>query len=228
MKAIYFLFVVAAIALQVTKQDKCHLREMDLCATTGLLVIREHPVPQTEEQIDTQCNGIKETKECVQNFTEKCITKLHRELLSFIGEGPQSTVKEYCTAGSDLRKSVLTHSACLADAWKEQSTCTSDAQAAIETVETASRKDQLDIMCCTYLRFRKCSADLVHRKCGNDVVDFMDKLSGVLVSNLPNLICNSCKNNESKCNGLLPAPGTPPKGNSSNSIFSQLLSMYSS
>nr|AOF40220.1 venom peptide HtC16x [Hadogenes troglodytes] len=226
MKSVYFVLVVVAVAVQLSSQDSCHMRELDLCVATTVIALRDSPVPKDEKQIDEQCNLGKETTECVKNYTDKCTTQLQRELVGFATQSGQETFNKYCTPGSDLRKAVLERSECLSQAWEEQRSCMTDAQAAIEYVYEAPIEKRLDVLCCAYTRYRNCGIEIARKKCGDDVENFINEMTGLVVGNLPSLVCNDCGKENDRCNGLLPPPGTPPNGKNSDSPISQLLSAY--
>uniref|UniRef100_A0A1W7R944 Venom protein n=1 Tax=Hadrurus spadix TaxID=141984 RepID=A0A1W7R944_9SCOR len=226
MKTTFLLVIAAAFAVQISKQDSCHLREIDLCVGVAVVALSNSPVPNNQEQIDEQCKVGRETVDCFKNFTNKCTTQLQRELIGFATQSGQATFDDYCTPGSKLSKDVLAKHECLSKTWEEQRSCMTDAQAAVEAVYDAPVDKRLDVLCCAYRRYRQCGLEIARKNCGDDVEDFINQITGLVVGNLPNLICNDCGKEDSKCSGLLPPPGTKPKGRDSDSPIAQLLGIY--
>ncbi|XP_067131681.1 uncharacterized protein [Centruroides vittatus] len=224
MKVLSILLIVAFV--QLSKQESCHWREMDLCAATGLLALQNNPVPQNEAEIDTQCTYLKETVDCANNYTNKCATPLYKQLISFATAESQENLKGFCTPGNELRKTLLKHSSCLAEVWSEQAACTTDARAAIEKIPTVEAKDRINLACCTYRRFRLCGTSYIENKCGAEARDFVLTFISFFASNLPDIICQNFTPEDATCKPLLPPVGTQPKGNN-DSPLNQIVNMFS-
>nr|ALX72371.1 venom protein VP6 [Odontobuthus doriae] len=226
MKTTYFILLVVASTVQLSKQDNCHWRELELCAATGLLALQNNPIPQSEAEIDNQCTYIKESIACGDNYTDKCATPLYKQLISFGSAESRENMESFCTPGNELRKTLLKHAECLADAWNEQQACTTDARAAIEKISSVANKDKINLACCTYRRFRLCGTDLIGKKCGAEAKDFVLKFISFFVSNLPDIVCQNFSPEEPPCKALLPPIGTPPSGDK-DSPLNQIINMFS-
>nr|ACD11986.1 hypothetical protein [Isometrus maculatus] len=222
----FLLVFVVALTVQLSVQDSCHWRELELCGATGLLALQNNPIPQSEDEIDTQCTYIRETVGCANNYTNKCATPLYRELISFATSESRENMENFCTKGTEMRKTLLKHSSCLAEVWNEQQACTNDARAAIEKVNSSPANDRLNLACCTYRRFRLCGTNLIEKKCGAEARDFVMKFISFFVSNLPDVVCQNFTPDDKICKPLLPPIGTVPKGDS-KSPLNQLINMFS-
>lgn len=206
----------------------CHLRELDLCAAT-LLVFTQNPsggIGTNDAELNKQCGYLKEADSCLRNFTRKCTTPLQRELISFVTEGGNRLLTEYCTSGTQLRQSYLKHAPCLQQATKGQKTCVKDLQSALEIVTSVEWDRRIPAGCCAYRRFQGCTENLVETKCGKEAVEFINILLRMAASRLPDIICQGYGPQTTECTSLLPAPGTLPKGARSNSVLSRLFSAY--
>lgn len=221
-------------------QNSCHLRELDLCATS-LLVFAQSPggLATSDQEIQKQCTHLRDASQCFKNYTRRCMTPMQREVLNLASNSTLQLVDDYCSKGSNFRQHYLKHSACLNQVYKKQEykTCTRDLQASLELLAVganqASQKHgetngkRLNLACCAYRRFESCLAGQMERRCGKETVQFVASTVRRATSRLPDNFCRHLKADGQECRALLPKPGTAPKGSKSNSIVSRLLAAYS-
>jgi len=225
-RATLTLIFVAFCAAQVRGQN-CHLREMDLCAAS-LLVLTQSPqggAGTTEKDLDRQCSFIKETETCIRNFTKNCMTEDQQQLANFLFDGTTKLQKDYCTTGSALRKGYLKHSGCLNAVQKEQKPCIKDLQVAFEEVTSAKWDMRMGLACCAYRRVRACTEKIMQEKCEEGAIDFFTDLGQAMLGRLPELMCDEFTAESATCKQLPPV-GSAPKGGRSTSILNRLLSAY--
>jgi len=220
MKYLVILVVVACTASWVAGQS-CHLRELDLCAATG---IGNNKISTTESDVDKQCAVMAETRECFGNFTKKCTTPIQREIVGFITEGANDVSKRFCTRGDKLRTEYLKHAPCLVKTQPEGKKCLKDVQTGLEKIEESKFQDRISTACCVYARYNACSTKAIEGTCGKAAVEYGNVLVKLATSNLLDVVCNGYERNP-VCNTLLPPPGTRPRGNS-KSVVSRLFNAY--
>lgn len=218
---------------QVTQAQStsCHLRELDLCATS-LLVLGQSPggLATNEQEINKQCVHLRDADTCLRNYTRRCMTPLHRELVSLATNSSMGMLNEYCTRGSQLRSNYLKHSKCLNEVYrKDQRACTRNLQAALElltgSAELAGKRAQLG--CCTYRAFEQCLSTAIEKRCGKETLLFSGDIARRLGSRLPEALCRQYRPDSHECRALLPSANATPMRAKSSSIISRLLSTYS-
>ncbi|XP_013774861.1 uncharacterized protein LOC106459752 [Limulus polyphemus] len=225
-KILYILGLLLVLATHEAYALDCHMRELDLCAATLLLFNQGESVAQSESELDTQCQYIRDAELCLRNYTNNCMTPIQKELIKFVGEGSETLLSEYCTAGTEIRSRYLQNAACLNDANKETRTCLEDLQVALQTISEAKFDKRVPTACCGYQRYMACVREKIESKCGKESVDFMQELLRMAVSRLPDIICTGYGPNNDECTTLLPDEGTPPKEGSSDSALSRIFSAY--
>ncbi|XP_022655302.1 uncharacterized protein LOC111270072 [Varroa jacobsoni] len=201
--------------------QSCHLRELDICAVSSVAF---NKVATTEHEIDRYCNLFEDAKECFFNYTRKCMTPLHRELLNFGIEGAKELSSKFCKRGDRLRNDYLKHAPCIARAMPEGKKCLQDARTGFEKIEEAKFQDRISTACCTYMRYQNCLTGAVAGRCGEKAVQYGHILVRMASSNLIDIMCQGYDTNP-VCKKLLPPPGTKPKGNS-KSVVSKLFAAY--
>lgn len=157
--AVVFLFsqqqqiivsAAAAAAASNAAAESCHLREFDLCMTSAIVFVQQ---PQgtkiNEAEIDKQCTLFKETEECLESFTDRCMTPMQNSLVDFMSGGLLKYMRDYCMKGSDLRKVYLKHGDCVQKHRKDGNKCLVDFQAAIEksTQDDTNWRDRPKVLC---------------------------------------------------------------------------------
>ncbi|XP_013775181.1 uncharacterized protein LOC106460044 [Limulus polyphemus] len=226
MKILYTLGLLLVVATYEVYTLECHMRELDICAASLLLFNQDDDVAQSEDELDIQCSYIREAQQCLQNYTNHCMTPIQRELMDFTSEGSQNLLKDYCTVGSEIRNNYLKNSNCLNEANKEARSCLTDLQAALDAIGNAEFNSRVTTACCGYQRYMECVRETINRKCGADLVNFTQELLRMAVSRLPDIVCSGYEPDSSVCKDALPPPGTPPIGSNSNSPLSRLFSAY--
>lgn len=130
--------------------QSCHLREFDLCMTSAVVFVQQ---PQgtkvTEAEIEKQCNLFRETEQCIEEFTNLCMTPIQDALVDFMSGGVLKYMRDYCKKGSELRKTYLKHGECVQKQRKNMNRCLIDFQAAVEksTVDDTHWRDRPKVMC---------------------------------------------------------------------------------
>ncbi|XP_076357500.1 uncharacterized protein LOC143250591 [Tachypleus tridentatus] len=213
------LIAVTPYHLQVLS---CHLNELDICVAT-LFFSQKEGFAHAEEELNRQCLFIKEAQQCLNNYTQRCMTSVQRELLDFVGEGTTLLIKEYCSNGTDVRRRYLEKSFCLNEATKNLSLCLSDLQVGLDTIGVATFDKRVATTCCTYQRYMECVRKTVEDQCGVEAVKFLQELLRIAVCHLPDVICSGYGSQNKECMELLPESGTEPKGSRTKSVLSRLL-----
>lgn len=199
------------------KAQSCHLRELDLCAAT-LVVFTQSPsgLAVSDQDLNKQCGYLREADTCLKNFINRCTTPLQRSMVSFMGEGSNDLLDDYCKPGTELRKAYLKHATCLNSAQKShQKACIKDLQASFELLTSADAstlEKRLPIGCCTYRRFEQCIGSQVEKKCGKEAVNFVNMVLKRAFSRMPEMVCRNYKPDGNECKSILPPLGTSPKG----------------
>lgn len=154
-----YLFVFGVLACVLIGQqqveaaaaaDSCHLREFDLCMTSAIVFVQQ---PQgtkiNEAEIEKQCNLFKETEQCLDDYSERCMTPMQNQLVDFMSGGVLKNMREYCRKGSDLRKTYLKHGDCVQKQRKNANKCLVEFQAAVEksTVDDTHWRDRPKVLC---------------------------------------------------------------------------------
>jgi len=223
------VFLVAALcSVQLASaQQSCHLRELDLCAAT-LSVLAQSPngAASTDAELDKQCVYLRETETCIRNFTMRCSSDQQQELMNIAFDGLLRILNEYCTKGSNIRKSYFKNIPCLADAVKGQKGCINDLQVAFEVVTSVEWDKRIPAVCCGLNGLRTCTVKLIEDKCGKDPVNFLNEVLRLGLSRVPEIVCGDYQPGNKACNDILPPPGSAPKSGRSKSVLSRLLSAY--
>lgn len=223
--------IVCCLTSQIEAQS-CHLRELDLCAAS-MLVLTQSPngLATSDNEIDKQCLQLKEADVCMRNYTKRCMTSIQNQILTFGANSTSQLLSEYCTKGSQLRKSYLKHAQCLNQIQKkEQKVCVRDLQNSLELLTTNNNgieNKRLQLACCAYRKFETCLSVPTEKRCGKEANNFVNNIIRRITSKLPENLCRNYKPDGEICKGLMPKPNTQPKGSKSNSIISRLLSAYS-
>lgn len=223
--------VVAFTAVIVNAQQSCHLRELDLCATS-FLVLTQGPqgLATNEQEINKQCVHLREADTCISNYTRRCLTPMQRELANFASNSSRQLLDDYCTKGTKFRLHYLKHAQCLNQVQKkERKGCIRDLQTSLETLTSNDPEfgsKRLQLACCTYRRFESCFEGHLEKRCGREAVQFVNNVAHRITSRMPEIVCRSYRPESQECKALLPKPGTVPKGAKSSSVFSRLLSAY--
>ena len=202
--------------------DKCHLREVDLCAASAAGATK---IPSTDADIDKYCAAGTEAKECIDTYLNQCATPIQKEIYSWATKDPLKNTADFCKKGSTARNDYLRHAPCLAKAQPDGKKCVDDIHAALEKLETAKFSDRIPTTCCIYHRYQKCSSEVVEAKCGKEALEVGATLLRRNAGATTKLLCNGFDSNSSQCVALLPPSGTKATGNS-KSIVTRLFSAY--
>jgi len=193
------------------------MRELDLCAAT-LVVLNQSPsgLAVTENDLNKQCTYLKEADNCLKNFIRRCTTPIQRQMVSFMGEGSDELLEDYCKPGSDLRKAYLKHATCLNTAQKShQKSCIKDLQVSLEVLTSINSENwqkRIPIGCCSFKRFENCIGSQVEKKCGKEALEFINLVLKRAFSRMPDMVCRNYQPEKGDCAVVLPPTGATPKG----------------
>lgn len=207
--------------------ESCHLREFDLCMTSAIVFIQQPQGTKVNEQeIEKQCNLFKETEQCLDDFTERCMSPMQNQLVEFMSGGMLKNMREYCRKGSDLRRLYLKHGDCVQKQRKLSNKCLIEFQAAIEksTVDDTHWRDRPKVLCCALDRLQACNTKILEPACGKEALEVGDMLIRGTFSRAATVSCAKYKHTSAECQSLLPPPDTKPKGGRSSSVLSKLIS----
>lgn len=130
--------------------ESCHLREFDLCMTSAIVFVQQ---PQgtkvSEAEIEKQCLLFKETEECLDAYTERCMTPTQNSLVDFMSGGLLKYMRDYCKKGSETRRIYLKHGECVQKQRKSSNKCLIEFQSAIEksTTDSTNWRDRPKVLC---------------------------------------------------------------------------------
>lgn len=130
--------------------ESCHLREFDLCMTSAIVFVQQPAGTKINEaEIEKQCTLFKETEECLDSFTDRCMTPTQNSLVEFMSGGLLKYMRDYCKKGSELRRIYLKHGDCVQKQRKNSNKCLVEFQAAIEksTLDETNWKDRPKVLC---------------------------------------------------------------------------------
>ena len=153
-----FALIVAVCALgfaaggaeALAAADSCHLREFDLCMTSAVVFVQQPQGTKIgEAEIERQCNLFQETETCLDEYSERCMTPMQNSLVDFMSGGILKQMRDYCTKGSELRKTYLKHGDCVMKQRKTSNKCLVDFQAAVErsTQDNTHWRDRPKTLC---------------------------------------------------------------------------------
>lgn len=131
--------------------ESCHLREFDLCMTSAIVFVQQPQGTKVNDaEVERQCALFKETEECLDSFTERCMTPTQNSLVDFMSGGILKYMRDYCKKGSELRKQYLKHGECVQKQRKPTNKCLVDFQAAVEkstATDDTNWRDRPKVMC---------------------------------------------------------------------------------
>lgn len=122
---------------------------MELCVI-GAVSILQNPngIPVTETEIDRHCELMKESCDCFNSYSDRCLTNLQASTVRFITKDIFKLEKEFCNNGTELRENYLKHANCLRDVQKKyQKTCLKDFQVGFEGIHKVDRMMRLPTAC---------------------------------------------------------------------------------
>lgn len=150
--AIALILVVASQINQIeaAAAETCHLREFDLCMTSAIVFVQGPASTKVNEaEIDKQCALFKDTEDCLQSYTDRCMTSVQNSLVDFMSGGILKYMRDYCKKGSDLRSKYLKHGECVNKQRKNMNKCLIDFQAAVEkmTSDGTNWRERPKVLC---------------------------------------------------------------------------------
>lgn len=156
----FFLAIICILKIQINVEAQlsasCHLRELDFCATSLLVITQSSSgIATTETDLNKQCVHLREGENCFKNYTRRCMTPLQREIVTFsVNSSLSSLLNEFCATNnrnSQLRSTYLKHAPCLSSLQKSGSikTCLRDLQASLDTLTAPGREhgNRLPLAC---------------------------------------------------------------------------------
>lgn len=145
-----FALVISIPLINCDGPGSCHLREFDLCMTSAIVFVQQPQGSKVNEaEIEKQCTLFKETEDCLDEFEDKCMSPMQRELVDFMSGGVLKYMKDYCRKGSEVRRMYLKHGECVMKQRKNTNKCLIDFQAAIErsTQDSTHWKNRQKTLC---------------------------------------------------------------------------------
>lgn len=136
--------------IEAAATESCHLREFDLCMSSTIVFVQGPPGSKLNEaEIDKQCALFKDTEQCLESFTDRCMTPTQNSLVDFMSGGLLKYMREYCKKGSETRAAALKHGECAMKQRKNANKCLIEFQAAIEksTSDDTNWKDRPKVLC---------------------------------------------------------------------------------
>jgi len=223
MKTFFSIALSFAVAATGAYSQACHLREIDLCTAMGMFHYQSNGVPADDEKLTEWCETMTEVGECMGNYSAKCLSPLQREVMQLMAGGDE-VGREMCTEGSESRVRYLEHAECIAegsesDEFKDN---LRDMQVLIEELFEVPFKSRFTLFCCGIEKFHKRVADITRERCGEDAVEMMNIIFKMVMTDMPETICKPFDPESDKCQDLLPAPGTPPRGGENRSNLAKL------
>ncbi|GIY36656.1 uncharacterized protein CDAR_372961 [Caerostris darwini] len=221
---LFLAIVLLAFAADQAYSQACHLREVDLCIAIGMFHFQSNGIPPDEDKINEWCETVQEVTECMGNFTNKCLSPLQKELMGLLS-GSDEIGKQFCTAGSEIRANYLTHAECLADGAESDDfkTQLKDIQVMVEKLFDVPFKQRFPLMCCGFRRFHVKTEAMTAKRCGEASVQMIRNIMKMIVTDLPDIVCQRFDPNSDECKALLPPTGTPSKGADNNSQIGKLM-----
>lgn len=227
MKGLYFsclaVFLLAIAAKEVSSQA-CHLREVDLCVAIGMFHYQSNGIPPDDEKVSEWCETMTEVKECMGNFSAKCLSPLQRELMGLMS-GSDEIANELCTEGSEIRTNYLSHAECLAEGSEtdEFKGHMKDVQVVIESMFDVPFKQRFPLMCCGFRRFHIATEAATAKRCGEGSVDMIRNIMKMITTDLPETICQRFDPAAEECTSIMPPSGTPSKGADNKTQLGKLM-----
>ncbi|CAL1276261.1 unnamed protein product [Larinioides sclopetarius] len=224
MKLCFFAVLLFGIAAQQVYSQACHLREVDLCVAIGMFHYQSNGIPSDDEKVTEWCETMQEVTQCMGNFTDKCMSPLQKELVGLL-TGSDEVGKEFCQPGSEIRTNYLAHAECLADGTEGEDFKTQlrDIQVVLEKMFDVPFKQRFPLMCCGFRRFRETTERLTANRCGEESVQMIRSIMKMIVTDLPDMVCQRFDPNSSDCKELLPPSGTPSKGAENQTQLGKLM-----
>lgn len=140
----------AAAAPAANEVQSCHLREFDLCLTSAIVFIQQPQGSKVNEaEIEKQCKLFNDTENCLDDFTDQCMTPMQNSMVEFMNGGLIKYMSDYCQKGSDTHKAYLKHGECVQKQRKQMNKCLVDFQAAVEksTQDDTHWRDRPKVLC---------------------------------------------------------------------------------
>ncbi|GFT94298.1 uncharacterized protein NPIL_607721 [Nephila pilipes] len=213
MKLLLSLGLTIVFAASVFADPPCHTSEIMQCVDIALNWAHSLPkrsLPTTEEEIDVGCEENNKAMNCALKYRDDCVTPLQKEVLDMVVEGAIKSVKDFCTPGSNMRKSYLKHASCLnqvsqSDGVKEQ---IEYILAIVENMKNQDNKNMIMYSCCGYRKVHSWFLKTGIDTCGNEAVQPVLDMIHAVASQLPDVLCNGMDGSEDKCTALLPPLGS--------------------
>lgn len=223
---IIFTFIYIGLTLQHVNAS-CHWREADLCLATLAVYGNVYGIiPHTEQGLEIFCRYIKESHNCVGEFTRNCFTK---DLFDSGYPLVESTVlfyDKFCTKGSPTQKEWLQHAPCMAQHFNETKPCIEYALAGIENLAIINSKDRYATICCVFNNIMECINNVLNKNCKLDTDEMVKTIMRNIVSDVPIVACSKFEATSKRCISLLPPEGSKSKGMDSDNELVKLMAQF--
>ena len=171
----------------------CHLREIDLCVATLVLNGNSNPgsyIPVTDDQLTKTCKNVRESQQCLVNFTKRCGSKVQREQIKWMTQNAFNQFNKICTRGHRDRKEFLKHAPCYNQASNNRNGCFTDFRNALEKLMATKYDNRISGGCCSYKQFQSCAIKSIEKACGKSAAQFGMKLIRKITTKMPDVICH--------------------------------------
>lgn len=208
----HLMTVEVVAAAKETAPASCHWREVELC-TLGFTSLLQNPngIPLTEPDLKRQCEYMKESKDCLDQYEDKCLTDNQSSLMALFGGDLSDMASEFCDTKSDLRANYTKFGPCLRKVQREvQLNCVTDLRVGFEQIHKANISQRLIIGCCNFNRLKECIMPKIEEKCGDDSVDFVSQLVHRAFGSPLEMLCRDYDPLAFYCTSVLPPSGTKP------------------
>ena len=194
--------------------NSCHWREFDLCSIgTASLFQNPNGLPQSDQELNRQCEYLNESLQCFEDFATKCLTETQMGLFQMFTSSPLQMMTDFCQANSTLRTNYTKHVQCLRDIQRtHQRPCLTDFQVGFESIHKTNISVRLQTACCNVNRLRDCIFGPVEYECGIGAAEMIKTILESLVGGFFELTCRHYDPMGEECSKLLPPSGTRPHG----------------
>jgi len=223
------------------KKDQCHLREAEACMNKMQALGKgKDPtaIIATKEGLDKICKTIKEDViKCINTYSKKCGTPLHREVLNLVLDQITSRLTTFCKADNPDRIAFLKDSPCMhkkvlsTDEYKKG--CNNNFLAVVDSIDdtvTDNADETHSKICCGYHTWYDCSSQMIKTQCGDSAIKNYQNFLGGVAGTLTNMACPAdlFPFESDKCKKLRPTPGTKSKGTiGDNAMTKYVTSLFS-
>ncbi|XP_047102743.1 uncharacterized protein LOC124721700 [Schistocerca piceifrons] len=183
------VFAIACSVLMVTAAAAPDCGQDELLGCLKPINLLKYVTDRRE--LDEVCRDLMNSLNCVDVYTQQCMTKLQRDHFMHLYSGTVTVTKEICQDGN-YKEEYLVHAPCMREVNLRNEDCASDYQEAIrQNVPSAEPRSQqesdakLQQVCCSFQQYLTCSTTAALSGCGvataNFTKHFLDRMARPLV-----------------------------------------------